>query len=219
MAERVGISQARQSDIESGRVGVPLGIWFAEAAALGRYLRFEFGRDPELELRDAGHLQMQDLVLRLAKAAGWEGGFEIPTRPADPARSIDVSLLDRRRRQLAIVECWNTFGDLGAATRSSDRKVADARQAAVAKAGGGEPFAVGLCWVVRDTAANRVLITRYEHIFETRFAGSSRAWVRALTELGAPLPTQPGLVWCDARATRVFAHRRAQRTRQAGGTR
>ena len=70
---------------------------------------------------------------------------------------------------MAIVECWNTFGDLGASARSSDRKVAEARQLAVAVAREGRPFEIGLCWVVRDTRANRELIARYEHIFRARF--------------------------------------------------
>jgi hypothetical protein len=66
---------------------------------------------------------------------------------------------------------------------------------------------VGLCWVVRDTARNREVINRYRHIFESRFPGSSTAWVRALTE-GGPMPTAPGLVWCDLSTTRIFARRR-----------
>ena len=107
------------------------------------------------------------------------------------------------------MECWNTFGDLGAAARSSDRKVAEAEQVAVAIAGEGQPFEVGLCWVVRDTRANRALVNRYEHIFASRFSGSSAGWVRALTK-GGPMPKQPGLIWCDLRATRLFVRRGAR---------
>jgi len=106
-----------------------------------------------------------------------------------------------------VVECWNTFGDLGYATRSSDRKLADALQLAAVLGGDVGAFRVGLCWVVRDTRANRAVVARYAHIFESRFPGSSRAWVEAITK-GTPMPSQPGLVWCDVKATRLFARRR-----------
>jgi hypothetical protein len=112
---------------------------------------------------------------------------------------------------LVIAECWNSFGDLGASSRSSDRKVAEAEQRALAVGGEGGPFKVGLVWVVRDTKANRELVGRYEHIFAARFRGSSAQWVHALARAGA-MPSEPGLVWCDVRATRIFAHRR-HRTR------
>lgn len=158
-------------------------------------------------------MDIQELVLRLGKAAGYEGRFELATRPSDPARSSDAPLLDRRARRLTLVECWNTFGDLGAATRSSDRKVAEAQALAVALAGDGPPLTVGSCWVVRDSAANRALVARYEHIFASRFPGSSAAWVRALTT-GSPPPPEPGLVWCDAAATRLFARRAVRPSRR-----
>lgn len=210
LAGRVGISQARLSEIEAGRgAGTPAEVWFALAEALGRYLRFEFAKDPQAELADAGHLSIQELVIRVTKPCGWEASFEARSRP-ESGRSVDVRLVDRPRRRLAIVECWNTFGDLGRATRSSDQKLVEAEAQAVAVASDGEPFAVGLCWVVRDTRANRELVARYEHIFEARLPGSSVGWVRALSEPGAPMPNQPGLVWCDVRTTRLFAHRRGK---------
>ena len=207
LAEIVGISRQRLGDLEAGRGrAAPAGIWFALAEALGRYLRFEFARDAHAELADSGHLQIQELVLRLA-AMTWQGGFELAIRPSDPSRSVDVPLVDHRRRRLAIVECWNTFGDLGGAARSSNQKVASGSALAAAMGGNDGAYEVGLCWVVRDTGANRALVARYEHIFSARFPGSSVGWVNALTK-GGPMPDQPGLVWCDMRATRLFPHRR-----------
>ncbi len=182
-------------------------MWFALGEALGIFLRFEFGRDPQAELRDAGHLAMQELVLRLAKAAGWEQAFEARSGGWQSDRSVDVRLLDRRGRRLIVGECWNTFGDLGEATRSSERKVRDAHEQSVAVAGDGPPFQVGIVWIVRDTAANRALVHKYPHIFESRFPGSSHEWVTALTK-GSDMPPQPGLIWCDVNATRLFARRR-----------
>lgn len=105
-----------------------------------------------------------------------------------------------------IAECWNTFGDLGAAARSSNAKVRDEEQHAVAIAGDGERFTVHLVWVVRDTSANRELVARYPSAFATRLPGSSAAWLKALTTRSQP-PTQPGLVWCDVNSTRLFARR------------
>jgi hypothetical protein len=159
---------------------------------------------------------MQELVLRLGKGAGYEGRFELATRPTDPTRSSDAPLLDRRGRRLLLVECWNTFGDLGAAVRSSDRKLAEAQALAIALGGDAGPFDVGLCWVVRDTAANRALLERYGHIFASRFPGLSAAWVRAIGGGSGP-PAQAGLVWSDHRATRLFARRRAHSPPRPGG--
>jgi hypothetical protein len=44
-------------------------------------------------------------------------------------------------------------------------------------------------------------------VFDAKFPGSSLAWVRALTGCADP-PAEPGLVWCDVGATRLFAWRR-----------
>jgi hypothetical protein len=71
----------------------------------------------------------------------------------------------------------------------------------------GEGAHVGVVWVVRASARNRALIERYPEIFAARFAAASRAWVEALTR-GMPIPKQPGLVWCDVGATRIFEWRR-----------
>lgn len=203
VARRAGLSRSRLAEIEGGDgCHALLDRWFAIVNALGLYLRFEFGRDPQAELRDAGHLDIQELVVRVA-AAGWKAEWE----SRSGRRSVDVRLEDRQRRRILIVECVNTLGDLGEAMRSSDFKVREAEQKAVAIAGGGEPFEVGLVWVVRDSRANRELVRRYWRLLDSRFTGSSVEWVRALV-VGRPMPKRSGLVWCDVRATRLFARRR-----------
>ncbi len=208
LAKAVGISRPRVSAIEAGEGGgAPLEVWFALAKALDRYLKFEFARDPQAELVDAGHLAMQELVIHAAKEAGWEVSFEAPSQAWESNRSIDVRLTDRPTRQIVLVECWNTFGDLGAATRSGNAKVRDEEQRAVAIAGDGEPFTVGLVWVVRDTKANRELVARYPGVFAARLPGSSRGWLTTL-KTRTPMPPAPGLIWCDVKATRLFARRR-----------
>ena len=208
LARSVGIGRARLAEIEAGKGGgAPLESWFSIAQALGRYLRFEFAHDPLTELVDAGHLALQELVIRVAKAAGWEVQFEAQSRASDSNRSIDVRLIDRANRRVVIVECWNTFGNLGESARSSNGKIRDEAQHAVAIAGDGEPFSVSLVWVIRDTTRNRELVARYPGVFESRLPGSSARWVEAITRRSQP-PAEPGFIWCDTSATRLYARRR-----------
>jgi hypothetical protein len=56
-------------------------------------------------------------------------------------------------------------------------------------------------------ARNRGLVARYPEAFGSRSPGSSLGWVRSLT-VGADPPGEPGLVWCDVAATRLFPWRR-----------
>jgi len=179
--------------------------WQRVATVLERPLRVDLGQDPIQPPVDAGHLAMQELVIRLGREAGYTGHFELPTRPSDPTRSTDVGLRDDRRRRLVQVECWNRPDDFGAGMRSTDRKRAEAEAFAVSRDGG--LYTVSTCWVVRATKRNRAVVANYPELFGSRFPGSSHAWVRALTD-GAEPPAEPGLVWCDVAATRLFAWRR-----------
>jgi len=207
LGARVGLAQSTVSDVERGLAGtLSLDVVQRLFVALGRRLALDAGRDPVDEPSDAGHLMIQELVLRLGRAAGCRGTFELATRPVDPHRSADVGLRDDRRRLLVLVECWNTIGDIGAAARSTTRNMAEADELAVAL-GGELPHRIAGCWVVRATTRNRALIARYPEIFATRLPGSSDAWVRALSA-GAEPPIEPGLLWCDVAATRLFAWRR-----------
>jgi hypothetical protein len=178
-------------------MAVPAADWFSLARALGIYLRFEFGRDPQAELRDAGHLDIQELVVRVAAAGGWKAEWESRSRE----RWIDVRLHDTKSGRVLIVECTNTLGDLGEAMRSSDYKVREEVARGTTE--------VGLLWVVRDTKANRQLVSRYTRLLDSRFSGSSVAWVQALAG-SATMPSKPGLIWCDVGTTRLFARRRSR---------
>lgn len=212
LAERVGVSQATISQIERGHGGsLSVDVWQRAAIALERPLRLELARDGLDEPSDAGHLRIQELVLRLARRAGYAGRIELPTRPADPSRSADIGLRDDARRLIVLVEAWNTIGDFGAAARATDRKVAEAQAFAVA-IGQGHGWRVRGCWVVRATRRNRALVERYPESFASRFPGSSIGWFRALTD-GTEPPAAPGLVWCDPACERLVAWRR----RSAGG--
>jgi transcriptional regulator with XRE-family HTH domain len=214
LAERTGLAQSTISDLERGDGGtLSLETWQQIALVLDLPLDLKLGRDALEEPSDSGHLDVQELALRLGRGSGYGRTFELPTKPSDPSRSTDVGLTDERNRRLILVECVNTFGKINAAIRSSDRKRAEAEALAVA-IGHGAPYAVHQVWVVRATKRNRALLARYPELFASRFTASSRAWAAALTN-GAPPPSELGLVWCDVRATRVFEWR--PRVAVAGG--
>ena len=201
---RIDRCQSEVSEIERGQgERIPLETWMAIGAALDRPLAVAFSR-PLHEPRtpaDAGHLQIQEHLLRLARATGRPGTFELPTRPTDPLRSTDVGIRDPGRRVRILAECWNTFGDIGAATRATHRKHAEA-------AATWPEDRIATVWVVRTSAANRSLLARYPHIIDAAFQGSSRRWIRALIGGDEP-PMEPGLVWFDPATDRLTEWRRA----------
>lgn len=207
LGERAGVSRASVSRLELGRGGgLTLDAWQRISLAAARPMVVNLQQPTDGDTADAGHLGIQELVLRLGRAAGYRGSAELPTKPNEPWRSIDVALLDDARRRLAVVECWNSIGDIGAAARTSNRKQAEGEALAAAR-WGDRAHTVGLVWVVRATARNRALVARYPEVFAARFPGSSAAWVRALIAGDEP-PRLPGLVWASVDGTRLFAWRR-----------
>ncbi len=212
LADRVGIHQSWISRIESGHGrAVPLGLWIRIGQALGQPCAVSMSRplgEPRQPI-DAGHLAMQEHLLRLARMTGRTASFELPTRPLDPSRSIDVCVRDAIHRVLIIEEAWNTFGDIGAAIRATNRKSAEALDLA-ATVDDGPPYRVAIVWIVRDSTANRGIIGRYPEIVQAAFPGSSRGWVAALTR-GMEPPPGSGFVWHDTAAARLTARRRSAR--------
>lgn len=207
VAERAGISRPTYARLEQGLgASLSLDTWQRVGLALDRPLRVELPADRFEETRDAGHLALQELILRLGRSAGYTTTFELPTRPANPAHSTDVGLRDDRRRLLILNELWNRLDDIGAAVRSTNRKTAEAEQLAIA-IGAGRPHRVRAVWIIRATKRNRELVARYPEVFASRFPGSSLGWWRALTQ-GTEPPAQPGLLWADLDATRIYPVRR-----------
>lgn len=204
LGKKVGLSQGRISDLERGRgASAPLDTWTALGLALGRPVAVTFSREIESDsTRDAGHLRAQELVLGLARRSGRRADFELPTRPSEPSRVIDVVLRDDQAKAIVIVEIWNRLDDLGAAVRSTSRKQVEAEGLAVLAAGDGLPYRVASCWLLIDTAANRALVARYPEILKARFGGSSVGWTGCLADAGAP-PAEPGIAWIDTRAGRI----------------
>ena len=138
-AWRAARDQPERDEPDRGGAGdaVPIRTWVALGDALGLRSRFELARDWQEGPADAGHLAIQELMLGLARSTGANGSFELPIRPNDPSWSIDVFVRDDPRRWLIVEECWNTIGNVGEGGRSFDRKVAAARDLAVAIGGDG----------------------------------------------------------------------------------
>jgi transcriptional regulator with XRE-family HTH domain len=216
LGRRVGLSQSQISHLELGHgENTSIATWIAIGIALNRPISIGFSRDiVDPGPRDAGHLAAQEFVLRLAAANGWAGSFELPTRPANPVLSIDVCLHDRRRRIMFIIEIWNRLDDLGAATRTMIRKIAEASELAALHQ---PPDRVAACWLLVDTAANRELVRRYPAVIRAIFDGSSQHWVRALTT-GATPPERPGVAWIDPRQGRLSELRLASHVSRGGGS-
>lgn len=205
LAERAGVGRLVVGRAERGVGPVDLETLERISMALGVALVVDLGRDPLEDVADAGHLAMQELVLRVTREAGFSVRFELPTRPAEPWRSIDVAVASEVDRLAIEIECWNTIGDVGAASRSSARKQAELEALAIAR--WGADARVRSVWVVRATARNQALAARYPEVFAARFLGSSTAWLKTLTT-GSEPPEESGLVWSDVGATRLFAWRR-----------
>jgi transcriptional regulator with XRE-family HTH domain len=217
LASKVGLSQSRYSEVERGLgAALPLDTWVSLGIAIERPLAASLSRPiGEDRIVDAGHLAMQELLLALARRTGRTATFELPTRPTEPWRSTDVGVRDDTHRVLILEEAWNTIGDVGAARRATTRKAAEAERLAIA-IGGDRPYRVASVWVVRATAANRALISRYPAVFASACPGSSLGWTRAIADGDEP-PQRMGLVWCDPIAGRIFPLRR-RRPQEKGGT-
>ena len=114
LGARIGLHHSRISQVGLGAGGsLTLRDWFALADVLDAELFIRLSRDREDEPVDAGHLIIQEPLLRLGREAGLARLFELPRRPADPSRSVDVGLRDDRRRRLILLEAWNTISDIG----------------------------------------------------------------------------------------------------------
>jgi hypothetical protein len=201
LADKVGIGPTRIHELEAGLgASAPLALWFALGSALDRPFAGGFSRDVRagVEPADAGHLAAQELVLRLALEHGRRGGFELSTRPgARDAGHVDIGLRDDPSRAFIMIEIWNRLDDMGRASRRTQEKVVEV--SALAESRG---YRVAWCWLLVDTAANRLLVRRYPAVLRTQFSGSSYAWARCLEE-GAPPPRTPGLAWVDPRSRRI----------------
>lgn len=105
LAHLAGVDRQTVSRIERAVTRLDVDVLQRLGVALNRYLEIRFGRDALEQPVDASHLAMQELVLRVGRACGYTGTFELPTRPAEPWRSVDVGLAAPQRRILILNEC------------------------------------------------------------------------------------------------------------------
>jgi transcriptional regulator with XRE-family HTH domain len=196
LGDLVGVSQAAISNLEAGRGSrTSIETWVALGIALDRPMAIGFSRDVSMPLNDAGHLEAQELAIRIAATAGWRSGFEVPVIAADRAGLTTDLVLERDGEILVLIEIWNRLDDFGAAVRSSDRKLAAVR-------GANPRRIVGSCWLLVDAAANHEIVRRFPAILRTRFRGSSAGWIRAI-DSGSMPPEAPGIAWIDVRSGRL----------------
>lgn len=192
-----GISQSCWSNLERGRgANVSLLVWVRAADALAADLRAYLERVSAADLpRDSVHLRHQELIARTAAAGGWRVA---PEKQLGGAGVADIVLV--RGSEVALVEVWDWFADVGDAFRSWDRKLERLGTTAGGKVGGS--------WVIRATRRNRELLASHRTLFDARFPGSSHAWLHALG-VPAPMPDEPALLWVSVAGDRFFASRRA----------
>lgn len=182
-------------------VGVSLDAWIKQTAATTSH-------------RDAVHLRNQELVPRLSKSGGWSGlAEEFLDREARTTRAADVLLVrfsntNPARREYALWDVTDWIEDAGAVVRDFTRRLAAVDRYALARMLGDEPVPkTAGCWLVRATRRSRELIAEHRHFFRGRFPGSGRAWLAALSNPAAAMPTQPALFRVDVRGTRIYAAR------------
>lgn len=196
------ISQARWSTLERGLGSrAPLETWAVAASTVQMELAVFLDRSSGADLpRDIEHLRRQSAITSRAAVGGWLVAPEAPVVSATPGRVIDLLLEREAQREAAIIEVWDWLADVGAAFRSLDEKVAAVQRTRVG-------WAVAGAWVLRGTRRNRDLVGELAPLFAARFPASGRAWLLALDDRQARVPARPGLLWTDARGTRLWPAR------------
>jgi transcriptional regulator with XRE-family HTH domain len=203
VAAKLGLSRSRYAELERGEgEQAPLDLWVRVGLLIERPLSVSFSRDVDPGPRDAGHLDVQEAIARVAVAAGQDVDIELPMRQLGLDGWADIAIRDEASRTLKVAEIGNRIDDLGAAIRATDRKVAAIDGLGVVLGGEDRPYRVVLGWVLTDTAANRAIVRRYPAVLRARFPGSSVAWAAALTGTGPP-PDRPAIAWFERSTGRV----------------
>jgi transcriptional regulator with XRE-family HTH domain len=215
-AERIGISQARWSELERDEGdSASIATWAAAAAAVDRQLAAFIEQAPGAhQPRDLEHLRRQNAVIEISGAGQWTALPELAIDPdAARSRSIDVALTRRHRGEAAVIEVWDWIADGGAALRSFNAKVTAlaSRLDRTQPLTGARPWTVRGLFVVRATSRNRVLVRELRALFAARFGGSSKAWLAALRTPDRSMPDADGLVWTSSNGMKLWPSRLGRR--------
>jgi DNA-binding XRE family transcriptional regulator len=211
VAADIGISRSRYAEMERGDgAHAPLELWVRVGLVVGRPIAVAFSRetlhDGTSGPDDAGHVAAQELVLRLGRARGRHADAELSTSTARLPYVADVVLRDDIQRVLWLIEIVNRAGDLGALSRSSDRKRSDLEALAILVGGDGGPYRVAVGWLITESDANRRVVAAYPEFLRARCPGPSAGLVAALVD-GAPPPGEAALAWIDPRRARIHTLR------------
>jgi transcriptional regulator with XRE-family HTH domain len=212
-AAKAGLSQSAWSRLETeADPRYTLATWDRAAFAVGTSLNAYLPESTAAGApRDAVHLKAQELVIRMARAGGWHGTAEVQIdREARSSRFADVLLARPRLRpsEVALIEVIDWFDDVGSPLREWPRRLEAVERQAIARMVGEEAVPrVSGCWLVRATRRNRALIGQHQNLFRSRFSGSGRAWLSALTDPTRTMPEESALLWVAVSGDRLFALR------------
>ncbi len=104
-----------------------------------------------------------------------------------------------------VIEIVNMLTDAGGDLRGLTDKIHVVRREL------GDHWRVQGVLVVRATARNRTTIAELASVFAARFPASSRDWLAALANPGAPMPAEDGFLWTRATTPELFASRLGRR--------
>ena len=212
-AARAGLSQASWSELETrADPRYTLATWDRAAHAAGTSLSAYLPQASAADQpRDAVQLKAQELVIRVANPGGWAGMPEMQIDgEARTSRFGDV-VLSRPRIQpteIALMEIYDWFDDVGAPTREWQRRLEGVEKWAIGRMVGDQDVPrVSGCWIVRATQRDRKLVADHANFFHSRFPGSGRAWLAALGDPSKPMPSECALLWISVNGERLFPAR------------
>lgn len=216
VGETAALSPSTVSEAENGHGDdMTLRTWTRLARAAGSDLHAYLERASAADLRrDSVHLRHQELLIRTAIRGGWKAIAEAAIDdPARGSRSVDILL--ERKGEVAVIEVFDWFDDVGAALRAWQRKVArvEERAAGMARPAPGSLSAdapsvrVSGCWTLRATTRNRRLVAAHAEVFRSRFPYSGRGWLRCLEDPAMPMPRDAGILWISVRGDRLWPAR------------
>ena len=201
LADIVSVSQSTICRMELGRgVQVPLDTWLRVATALGLVLTFDLVPS-RIARQESDQQRCHRLVTERALTGGWAAWT-----------TGDETVLERpERREVAIVRIWDVIGDVGAAVRALERRLATERSER------GDGWRISGLVVVTPTGHNRRRLSESGGTVNQAFPVRGARWLIALG--GGPMPDGAGMLWTSSRMERLrpflpyLDHRCRQRSR------